>query len=441
MRDTHADVTTRLVLRTWWPLAASWLLMGLELPAISAGMARLPNATVNLAAYGGVVFPLSMLIEAPIIMLLSASTALSLDDRSYRLVQRFMFLAGGALTLVHAAIAFAPPLFDLVVARLMHPPSEVLEPARLGLQIMTPWTMSIAYRRTQQGVMIRHGRSWAVGVGTIARLAANLLVVGIGLSVRTIPGIVVGASAVACGVIAEAVLCAFLVRPTLRDAVRTAPPVAQPLTRSAFLRFYLPLSLTPVMTILAMPLASAAMSRMPLALESLAAWPVVNGLTFTLRSMGFAFNEVVVALVGRPHAVPHLRRFALALGAATSCALALIALTPLARVWLVDVTALAPHLVPLARTGLVLGILMPAAAVGQSWFQGAIVHGRKTRGVTEATIVYLASMIAVLTAGRLYGLVPGLYVTVVALLVGNVAMMLWLRYRARELLARLARAA
>ncbi len=51
------------ILNTWWPLAASWLLMGAELPALSAFVARLPDPAINLAAYGGIVFPLALIIE------------------------------------------------------------------------------------------------------------------------------------------------------------------------------------------------------------------------------------------------------------------------------------------------------------------------------------------------------------------------------------------
>jgi hypothetical protein len=76
----------RSVFSAWWPLATSWLFMGLELPAVSAALARLPDPTISLAAYGGVIFPLALLIESPIIMLLSASTALSKDLRSHQLV-------------------------------------------------------------------------------------------------------------------------------------------------------------------------------------------------------------------------------------------------------------------------------------------------------------------------------------------------------------------
>ncbi|MFN4218252.1 MAG: hypothetical protein ACK4HB_03105, partial [Candidatus Bipolaricaulia bacterium] len=71
--SSKAPLTLSRIVRAWWPLAASWALMGLELPAVSAVVARLPEPQINLAAYG-VVFALSMIIESPIIMLLAAST-------------------------------------------------------------------------------------------------------------------------------------------------------------------------------------------------------------------------------------------------------------------------------------------------------------------------------------------------------------------------------
>ena len=105
---TKKDLPLIIIFRTWWPLAASWMLMSLELPAVSAIIARLPYPTINLAAYGGIVFPISLIIEAPIIMLLAASTALSKDYASYQKLRRFMMLAGGSLTLLHILVAFTP---------------------------------------------------------------------------------------------------------------------------------------------------------------------------------------------------------------------------------------------------------------------------------------------------------------------------------------------
>ncbi len=141
-------LTRKQILKSWLPLAASWLLMGMESPIISAVIARLPNAEINLAAYGGIVFPISLIIEAPIIMLLAASTALSRDLPSYRKIYKFMMLTGFILTLIHILVAFTP-LYYVVVRNIIGSPEEIIEPARIGLMLMTPWTWSIGYRRFQ----------------------------------------------------------------------------------------------------------------------------------------------------------------------------------------------------------------------------------------------------------------------------------------------------
>ena len=72
MELTQTDLNDRRIFKTWWPLAVSWLLMSVELPALSAVIARLPDPEIHLAAYGGVVFPIALIVESPIIMLLAA---------------------------------------------------------------------------------------------------------------------------------------------------------------------------------------------------------------------------------------------------------------------------------------------------------------------------------------------------------------------------------
>jgi progressive ankylosis protein len=421
----------RTVLGAWWPLAASWLLMGLELPAVSAVMARLPDPKVSLAAYGGVVFPLSMLIEAPILMLLSTSTALSRDRVSYRIGAGFMWRAGTALSAFHALVAFTP-LYDVLVGRVLGAPHEILEPARLGLRIMTPWTLAIAYRRFQQGMLIRTGRARVVGVGTGVRLLANFAVLAVGLGLHRVPGIVVGTTAVACGVTAEALFAALVVGPARREIER-APASVPALTRQRFLHFYTPLAVTPLLLLLSGPLASAAMSRMPNALASLAAWPVVNGLVFTLRSTGFALNEVVVSQLERPGMARPLRRFAHGVALVTSALLLGIAVSPVGTAWLARVTALPADLVPLARLGLLLSAPMPALAALQSWHQGVLLHGHRTRAVTEAMALFLIATAVLLQVGVMWGRASGLAVTVVAMSLATIGQLTWLARRARPL--------
>ncbi len=81
--DTPSDSTLRdprrpplsqgRILVFWVPLALTWLMMASEGPFITAIIARLDEPKFNLAAYG-VAFSLALIVEAPVIMLMSAST-------------------------------------------------------------------------------------------------------------------------------------------------------------------------------------------------------------------------------------------------------------------------------------------------------------------------------------------------------------------------------
>lgn len=406
--------------------------MGLELPALSAVVARLAHPEIHLAAYGGVVFPIALLIESPIIMLLAASTALSRDWASYLKIRRFMMIAGAGLTLLHAALAFTP-LYDLVLVRLLNPPGEIIEPARLGMMLMLPWTWAIAYRRFHQGVLIRAGQSNVVGLGTVIRLSANIVVLAIGYSLQTLPGIVVATSAVSAGVLSEALFVGWRVRPAL-EALRKAPALAESLSWSAFAHFYLPLVLTSLLTLLALPLGSAGMSRMPQALASLAIWPALSGILFLLRSVGIAYTEVVVALLEHPRAVESLRRFAYKISMVTTLVPLIVAVTPLGKLWFAQLAGLPPALAMLAQTALGLGFLVPGLTVWQSFFQGVLMHDRRTRGITESVALSLFTSALLLGVGIAWGELTGVYVAQIAFMIGAAVQTFWLWRRSRPAL-------
>ena len=75
-------MSLRAVLKLWLPLAVSFELMMLEGPAVQAAIGRLPAPELNLAAWG-LTMGLSLLVESPIIMLLTTATALVRDGQSF----------------------------------------------------------------------------------------------------------------------------------------------------------------------------------------------------------------------------------------------------------------------------------------------------------------------------------------------------------------------
>ncbi len=426
--NNNPEITLKTIFNTWWPLALSWFLMALELPALSAIIARLADPKINLAAYGGIVFPLALIIEAPIIMLLAASTALSKDWESYRKIRKFMHTTAGILTVLHIIIV-STPLYFFITRQIIGSPEEIIIPARYGLAIMLPWTWSIAYRRFNQGVLIRFGHSIIVGQGTFVRLAADLIVLLIGYFIGSVPGIVVATAAVASGVISEAIFIGIKVKPVIDKQLRLEPEVNPPLTKVSFLRYYIPLALTSLITLLSQPLISTALSRMPMALDSLAIWPVLSGLLFIFRAPGIAYNEVVVTLLDNSIAFRKLREFAAILTAATSVLLFLITVTPLSTIWFMKVTALPSTLITLGKTALWLSLLIPGANALQSWYQGILLHSGKTKGITQAVSIFLLVTIGIYTLGITQDKYPGIYIGTLGFSLGMACQAAWLKYK------------
>ena len=405
--------------------------MALELPALSAIIARLADPKINLAAYGGIVFPLSLIIEAPIIMLLAASTALSKDWESYRKIRKFMHTTAGILTAFHIIIV-STPLYFFITRNIIGSPEEIIIPARYGLAIMLPWTWSIAYRRFNQGVLIRFGHSFAVGQGTFVRLAADLLVLITGYFIGSVPGIIVATAAVASGVVAEAIFIGLKVKPVINNQLRHEPEVTPPLSKSSFLSYYMPLALTSLITLLSQPLISTALSRMPLPLDSLAIWPVLSGLLFIFRAPGVAFNEVVVTLLDNPIAYRKLRKFAAIITAVTSVLLLIITVTPLSTLWYLKVTALPVTLITLGNTALWFSLLIPGANALQSWYQGILLHSGKTKGISEAVSIFLLVTIGIYALGIIQSKHPGIYIGILGFSLGMVFQAAWLKYKSKS---------
>lgn len=424
----------RRILSVWWPLAASWLLMALELPAISAVLTRLEKPEIQLAAWGGVIFPICLIVEAPIIMLLAASTALSRDWASYMKLHRFMIASSVILTAVHILIAFTP-LYYFVVGTLIGAPAEVIEPARPGLMFMTVWTGAIAFRRLNQGLLIRFNHSRAVGAGTIVRLGTDVFILTVGALSGRMAGAALAGLAVGSGVMAEAVYTGLRVRPVVRDELRPAPVVSPPLNLRMFIDFYVPLALTSVLNLLIQPLGSASLSRMPDALVSLALWPVVSGFIFILRSPGIAYNEVVVALLEDEESWRKLRRLALWLAAVVTALLMLVSATPVGRLWFQTISGLTPELAETAQRAVWFALPLPAFNVLVSFLQGVLVNNRRTRGITESMAVFLFAAVLLLVAGILLQQWRGLYMGWVAFSVGMLLQTLWLWRRARQVRA------
>jgi hypothetical protein len=361
-------------------------------------IARLGEAKFNLAAYG-VAFSLAMLIEAPIIMMMSAATALVADRGSFLALRRFAYTLNALITAVMVGLLL-PPVFHFVSETLIGLPHDVASLTHVAVAILLPWPAAIGYRRLYQGILIRSNLTRRVAYGTVVRVI-SMGVAGLALYwLTTLPGAWVGAAALSAGVTMEAIASRFMARVVVRNLLRDGDHTGSPLTITAIARFYAPLALTSLLTMGVNPLVTFFLGRSRHPIESLAVMPVVTALVFAFRAGGIAYQEVGIALLGpggegyRP-----LRSFAGILAASTAGVLALVAFSPLAIGWFHTVSGLSMAMTRFALVPLRVLCLIPALEVLLSFQRSVLVHARQTTLITWATAVEVLGILAALAVG------------------------------------------
>ena len=409
----------------WLPLALVWLMMGIEQPAIAAVIARLPDIKENLAAFG-LTFALSLIIEGPIIQLLSAANVLAKNRQSYKRLLAFTHIAGWSLSLIHFLVAVTP-LFDLIVTGIIHAPAEIVETTRCAFLIMTPWTVAIAYRRLWQGILIGYGHTSIIPLTMTSRLVAIAVTLGIGPMFSPLSGACLGALALSCGVIAGAVVTWFFAR---RVVIQEIPDDdANHLTWSRLLGFYVPLALTSMIGLAVQPVMSIGLARMDHPLESLAIWPVLMGFTALFQTPCFSYQEAVVALLPRKGAYPGLQRFTHILGITlTLCFFAAAISGPLRWLWFGWISGLSDHLLSFVRSPLMVLALVPLLTVTIAWFRGILVSNRHTTAVTYAVLVSASVLMGTMFTLPLFLNLPGVVIVALCLVLSLSAEAGFLRF-------------
>ena len=401
-------------------MAATWLMMSVEGPYLSALIARLAEPKFNLAAYG-IAFSLAMIIEAPVIMMMSASTALVKDYQSFRQLRKFNYILSLSLTAAMIVLGL-PSIFYFITEDLIGLPREVSYLTHLAVMILIPWPGAIGYRRFYQGILIRNNLTRLVAYGTIIRLSSMSITAFALYKFTTLPGVVVGASALSTAVVCEAIASKLMVNKFLAKLKIEAGGSDNHLTMKEITKFYYPLALTSLLTLGIQPFVTffIGQSRMPL--ESFAVLPVVTSFVFIFRGLGLSFQEVVVALIGSDMAgFNQLKKFAVKLALFTAGTLMLIALTPLAEIWFKDVSGLSETLSDFAKLPLMIMSFFPALTVLISFQRAVLVKANETKQITYGTAIEFVGIIIVVAVCIKFFSLVGAVAATIAFVIGRMA--------------------
>jgi hypothetical protein len=407
--------TTRALIAFWLPLALSWTIMVIAGPITSIALSRLPDPEVHLAAYG-VTFDLAFLLESPIIMLLSASVALTRDRASYALLRGVTVWVGGAMTVLYALVAFTPA-YDPLVRGLMGVPDAVAAEARPAFQLLLPWVGAIAWRRFHQGPLISHGLTRLVSYGTLVRLGTLTTVLAVGVRWPFLPGAALGGLALAASVVTESVVNTLWALPVVR---RLPAQADLPLTVPFVSRFCTPLVVTDVLRTIVRPALTAGVARALLPQISLAAWPVTGGLIHLIGAATMAFQEVTTAIIADRPSYLNVRRFVAQVALWTTALTVVVTNTPIIDVYLVRVVHLPNPLRPHVVYGMQALLLLPALYAVRNLYRGVLIWRRSTMPIQIAMFANVVVMLLIIPIGvRLRW--TGVTVAAVATMVAQIA--------------------
>ncbi len=415
--DLSYKLTNRRIFLFWGPLALTWLMMAFEQPFLIAFIARLSDAKLNLAAFG-IAGSFAMIIEAPVIMLMSASTALVTGRNSYMKLRRFTDLLNLGVTGIQLIILI-PPVFKFLVINLMGVPEDIARLAHITLLIFLPWAASIGYRRFYQGILIRNNLTRRVTYGTMVRLSV-IVVVGLILYGAGVKGAYVGAAAMSLAVMLEAIATRLMASQTLKTLLNKEDTENGHMGLRSITKFYYPLALTSILSLGVHPFVTFFLGRSYMAVESLAVLPVVSSLVFIFRSLGLSYQEVNIAMIGRQKQnYGILRNFAVYMGIAVTVLISVLAFTPLADLWFVNISGLSKELADLSYLPLKIMILLPALTVLLNFQRSLLLVNGTTGPISAATAVELVGIIAVLLVCVVFLNLPGVVSAAIAFTLGK----------------------
>jgi len=425
--DSSAQLTYKKIFYFWLPLAATWIMMSVEGPFLAALITRSCEPKFNLAAYG-VAYSLALIIEAPIIMIMSASIALVKDSQSFYKLRNFTYAANGLITLV-MLIVITPPVFYFITEGLIGLPNEVSRLTYIATIILIPWPGAIGYRRFYQGILINNNLTRRVAYGTIIRLLSMSLCAIILYISDFVEGVIVGAASLSFAVIMEAVAVRFMVRTTVKKIKSDNSSSKQVLSYKEIYKFYYPLALTSFIGLGVQPLVTFFVGQSRMAIESLAVLPVVTSFVFVFRALGLSYQEVIIALIGeRKEKFKPLLKCAIALAVILVVVLALFAFTPLSDFWFITVSGLSEPLADFAHLPLMIMFFFPALTVLISIQRGVLVAAKNTRPITGGTITEFVTIVIIMMILISNMNLVGAVAAVIALILGRLASNIYLMH-------------
>ncbi len=378
------------ILLLWLSLYSVWFFMTAEMTVTSALIAHLPNATLNLAAYG-ISVAILIFFEAPILSLISGSISLVKDPASFQNFRKFALRLSVTMSCL-LLIACIPDLNKYLLVDAMDLPPDVVRLVQTNLCIMCALPFFVGYRRFYQGIVVGHGRSRVLVYCTMLRLTA-VTVTGLTCFNLGLEGALVGGISNTAGMILESLACRFAAAQSVESVFLLSPLEGFEMTERKIRAYYMPLAITACVQLAMQPLSNYFVAHCAFPVESLAVLPVVSAFLLPFLCASFAYQEVINARsAGGAKTQADIYRLGQWLGIVLLLICTVVAFTHIGEWWFRAVFHFEGMLLELSLVALQLQVAMATIRLLQGHYRGVLIHERHTRPIKTSAFIELFSL-------------------------------------------------
>ena len=384
--DNH-QLSTRIMLQFYAPLAATAMLMMATHSVVSGALSRTADPVLALAAYSAAM-SIGLIFESPCHRMQQMGLVFAKGRDSFRAVSHAAARISIFLVLGLFLLGWTP-LSEVVFFRILRTPEAVYPHALMALRFFMLWPVASTVRAVYQSRIVMEKRTIWMTANMLVRVTLMLLLAIV--LPPFWPHLPVGAIILVAGLGMEAVLAllvAFRLLPPL-GADPTDKPVAS--TRQV-LRFFLPLSLAAMVQTLGRPVLTAALSRTFEPEVALSAYYVSSSFAMIFAVPIYNVYHLSLVYIKDQATAAKVRRFILITGAAASGCLALASLPGVGHFIMGRIIGVPQELIQQTMATTQVFAFLPITIAQAEFFGNLLTLSRRTVWVTAAKLANIGLM-------------------------------------------------
>lgn len=405
------------------PLAVTAIVLELGQQFLSAGMARVPQATQTLAAYG-LAWGLVLLLSSPLGQAKELGLVMVATPQSWRQVRLFVLILGLLSMSVAVALTFGP-VSRVVIEGLHGVDAELAANVRLALLLFIPYPLLRGLALFHAGILMRVQKAALVSYAMLANLAASIVAILILLPIPAIrqQPILLPVLAIYTGIffqLAIAVWGAYRHRDRLFRMGAKSYRDAAYVSMSDIARFFWPLALIWFIQEMSRPMINLFVARGPNPTAALAILAVLYtlgripyGWLNEIRSLPSAFRE-------EPESQRYIRRFAIACAFVSLAMMLIMFWSPLRSVILERLIGVEASLAEDAHIPLLIFSFYSFIVTARGYYTGIGLRDRRTQALAPSAPARIVAILIALTVLPMLG-IYGATLGIAALTIGFAA--------------------